>query len=167
MRVLVLGAGGQVGRALAQTLPRIGEVTPLGRAEADLGVPGRLAAIIAEARPDFVVNAAAYTAVDKAESEPDLAERINAAAPAELAAACADTGATLIHYSTDYVFDGRKTAPYEETDDPGPLNVYGASKLRGESKRTSASAAKRSTTSWPSRKRKTSSCSMRSTWMAN
>ena len=98
----------------------------------DLGQPERLAQTVADCRPDVIVNAAAHTAVDKAESEPELARRINAEAPAALAQAAARTGAWLVHYSTDYVFDGRGEQPWQEGDATGPLGVYGQTKLEGE-----------------------------------
>jgi dTDP-4-dehydrorhamnose reductase len=129
MRLVVLGARGQVGAALAARLP---DAVALGRAEADLEVPGLAAAKIRSLRPEVVINAAACTAVDKAESEPERAMRVNAEAVGEIAAAAADVGAWLIHYSTDYVFDGSGSAPHRETDPTGPLNVYGRSKLGGE-----------------------------------
>lgn len=132
MKVLLFGPDGQVGRALRNALPPLGDVVAVGRDRADFAVPGSLARIVAEERPDVVVNAAAHTAVDKAETEPELAARINAEAPAELARAAAATGALLVHYSTDYVFDGSKDGPYVETDPAAPLSVYGRTKRDGE-----------------------------------
>jgi dTDP-4-dehydrorhamnose reductase len=132
MKLLILGRDGQVGTALTQLLAPLGEIVALGRDGADLARPEGLGAIIDREHPDVIVNAGAYTAVDKAESEPELARLVNAAAPAALAAAAAASGAWLIHYSTDYVFDGEKTAPYVEDDDTAPLNVYGATKRAGE-----------------------------------
>ncbi|MFD1940789.1 dTDP-4-dehydrorhamnose reductase [Paradevosia shaoguanensis] len=132
MKVLLFGAGGQVGRVLAAMLPQVADLVALGRDEADFTRSGHLADLVAEARPDVVINAAAYTAVDRAESEPELAAQVNAAAPAELAVAAGRAGATLIHYSTDYVFDGTKAGAYVETDPTAPLNVYGRTKREGE-----------------------------------
>jgi dTDP-4-dehydrorhamnose reductase len=132
MSILLLGKDGQVGWELRRTLAPLGEVRACGRAEADLSDPAALTALVERLRPAVIVNAAAYTAVDRAESEPDLAHRINAEAPAALAAAAVRCGAWLIHYSTDYVFDGGKQSPYVETDPCVPLNVYGRSKRAGE-----------------------------------
>ncbi|MBK7663930.1 MAG: dTDP-4-dehydrorhamnose reductase [Sterolibacteriaceae bacterium] len=132
MKLLVTGRDGQVGWELSWALQPLGEVVTLGRVEADLAAPDSLRDWILQERPAVIVNAAAYTAVDKAESEPDLAMRINGAAPAELARAARDTGALLIHYSTDYVFDGSKESPYLEDDLPNPISQYGRSKLCGE-----------------------------------
>lgn len=142
MRILLLGGNGQVGTELQRSLAPLGELIvgtrggtlADGRAceAADFEVPAALAALVARRAPDVVVNAAAYTQVDKAETEPDAAFRANAEAPAALAAACAAIGARLVHYSTDYVFDGSATRPYREDDPTAPLGVYGASKLAGE-----------------------------------
>ncbi|MBL8595061.1 MAG: dTDP-4-dehydrorhamnose reductase [Devosia sp.] len=132
MRLLILGRDGQVGTALTQLLAPLGTVVALGRDGADLANPGGLARIVERERPDVIVNAGAYTDVDKAESEPELAQLVNADAPAALARAAADRDAWLIHYSTDYVFDGEKPEPYVEDDATAPLNVYGASKRAGE-----------------------------------
>jgi dTDP-4-dehydrorhamnose reductase len=132
MRILVLGRGGQVGSALVEHLAPKGEVRALDRADADFTVPGALEAAVRRVKPQLVVNAAAYTAVDKAESEPDLAMRINAEAVGELARACAASGAALIHYSTDYVFDGAKAEAYTVSDAPAPMSAYGRTKLAGE-----------------------------------
>lgn len=132
MKLLLLGRDGQVGTALTQLLAPLAEIVALGRDGADLSQPDRLAAIVRRERPDVIVNAAAYTAVDKAESEPELARLVNADAPAALAQVAAETGAWLIHYSTDYVFDGKKSEPYVEDDATAPLNVYGATKRAGE-----------------------------------
>ena len=132
-RVLVAGRSGQVATALGAVLPRHGfTVTLLGRPELDLSQEGSIERALAEARPDIVVNAAAYTAVDRAEDESAEAFAVNRDGPARLAAATAAAGIPLIHYSTDYVFDGRKAAPYVEEDPTGPLSVYGRSKLEGE-----------------------------------
>lgn len=142
MKILLLGANGQVGHELLRSLASLGEVVattrsgtlPDGRtcAVADLADPASLPALIARVAPDLVVNAAGYTAVDKAEEERALAHRINAEAPAAVAGACADAGIGLVHFSTDYVFDGNATRPYHEEDRPAPLSAYGASKLAGE-----------------------------------
>jgi dTDP-4-dehydrorhamnose reductase len=132
MNLLILGRDGQLGWALERRAAGLGDVTSLGRAELDLTDLDAIAARVASLRPDLVFNAAAYTAVDRAEQERALAFRVNAEAPGALAAACAAHGAALVHYSTDYVFDGRKAGPYVETDPTGPAGVYGASKLAGE-----------------------------------
>jgi len=126
--ILVFGHSGQVATDLALQ----GADLCLSRAQADFEMPGALAAAIAEHRPDAVINAAAYTAVDRAEQEPDRAFRINADAVKELAQACASAGTPLVHLSTDYVFDGSGDTPWQVTDTPAPLNVYGRSKLAGE-----------------------------------
>jgi dTDP-4-dehydrorhamnose reductase len=132
MHILLFGPGGQVGHELLKVLPRLGSVTPLARADADLSEPESLRAIVRWHKPDLIVNAAAYTAVDKAESEPARAAAINAVAPGVLAEEAEALGACLVHYSTDYVFDGCKPTPYEEADDPDPISVYGSTKLTGE-----------------------------------
>lgn len=132
MRILLLGRDGQVGRELARSLAPLGEVSALGRAQLDLSDAGRISEAVRGASPEVIVNAAAYTAVDRAESEPQLAFALNAAAPGVLAAEAARLGALLVHYSTDYVFDGAKAGAYLEDDAPHPLNVYGSSKLAGE-----------------------------------
>ena len=132
MKLLVTGATGQVGWELARSLMPLGEVVALDRAACDLADPQAAAAVVAGYAPDVIVNAAAYTAVDKAESEPELANRINADAVGALADTARSLGALLVHYSTDYVFDGSKATAYVETDPTAPLNVYGASKLAGE-----------------------------------
>lgn len=137
MTILLLGKNGQVGWQLQRALAPLGDVVALDRAGAD-GLCGNLedvdglAATVRALRPRAIVNAAAYTAVDKAESEPELAQRINADAPAALAREAAACGALLLHYSTDYVFDGSGSAPWKEDDACVPLNTYGASKLAGE-----------------------------------
>ena len=138
MKLLLLGGNGQVGRELRRSLSPLGQVVVATRvgADADLAAdfdaPGSLAALVREVMPDAVVNAAAYTAVDAAEADADAAFRVNAEAPAAIAAACAGIGARLVHYSTDYVFDGSASRPYREDDATAPLGVYGASKLAGE-----------------------------------
>ena len=131
-RMVLLGAQGQLGYALAQTLPVSGEVLAFGRQQADLAHAEALRALLDQHQPQLIVNAAAYTAVDKAEQEPDLAHAINAQAPGVLAQWAAAHGAVLVHYSTDYVFDGRYAQPHTETDVPAPLSVYGHSKWAGE-----------------------------------
>jgi dTDP-4-dehydrorhamnose reductase len=132
LKILLLGRNGQVGWELERTLAPLGELTALGRAELDLADVPRLVARVRALQPEAIVNAAAYTAVDKAESEREAAFAINATAPRVLAEEARRIGALLVHYSTDYVFDGAKAAPYVEDDAPNPLNVYGASKLAGE-----------------------------------
>ncbi|MBM3344896.1 MAG: dTDP-4-dehydrorhamnose reductase [Betaproteobacteria bacterium] len=132
MRILITGRRGQVGWELARALPSLGEVTALGHDGLDLADAGDIRAKISALRPDVIVNAAAYTAVGRAESEPDLAHAVNARAPGVLAEEAARCDALLVHYSTDYVFDGTKTSPYVEDDAPNPLSVYGRSKLAGE-----------------------------------
>jgi dTDP-4-dehydrorhamnose reductase len=127
------GASGQVGWELQRTLATLGRVVVPGHAEFDLARPDTLTAALRDIKPDLIVNPAAYTAVDKAESEQELAYAINAEAPHVLAKEAARLGITLLHYSTDYVFDGRQfSEAYVETDAPNPLGVYGASKLAGE-----------------------------------
>jgi dTDP-4-dehydrorhamnose reductase len=130
--ILLIGANGQVGRELKRMLPRVGEVTPLDRQRLDLTRPEEIRRAIRTFHPAFIINAAAYTAVDKAESEEALARAINAEAPAVMAEEANKIGASLIHYSTDYVFDGLKTSPYDEDDPPNPQNAYGRTKLEGE-----------------------------------
>lgn len=138
MRLLLLGGNGQLGRELRRVLPALGEVIVATRdgaaadVAADFDQPQALPALVRQIAPDVVVNAAAYTAVDRAESEPEAAFRANAEAPAALARGCATTGALLVHYSTDYVFDGRSARPYREDDATAPLGVYGMSKRAGE-----------------------------------
>ena len=132
MRLLVTGANGQVGWELARALMPLGEVVALDRSRCDLSRPETLAGIVADLAPDVIVNAAAYTAVDRAESEEALARTVNGTAPGELARAAKAAGALLMHYSTDYVFDGQGRRPYREDDPTAPLGVYGASKLAGE-----------------------------------
>ena len=132
MKILLVGRNGQVGRELARSLAPLGEVQALGREQLELTDPNAIRKTVRAAAPEVIVSAAAYTAVDRAESEPDLAFSVNANAPGVLAAEAARLGALLVHYSTDYVFDGAKSGPYTEADVPHPLNVYGASKLAGE-----------------------------------
>lgn len=137
MKILLLGKNGQVGWELQRSLAPLGEVVALdfdspGPLSADFSKPELLAATVQAVAPDVIVNAAAHTAVDKAESEPDLARVINAIAPAVLAREAAARGAWLVHYSTDYVFDGSGSTPRSEDAPTGPLNVYGRTKLEGE-----------------------------------
>ncbi|MEW9680483.1 dTDP-4-dehydrorhamnose reductase [Pseudomonas sp. TE50-2] len=132
MKILVCGRHGQVALALQEALRGLGDVQRLGHDGFDMARPGQLRAVLRQMAPDLIINAAAYTAVDQAESETQLAHAINAEAPRVLAEEAARLGAPLIHYSTDYVFDGSKPAPYNEDDAPNPLGVYGRSKLAGE-----------------------------------
>ena len=132
MRILLTGSTGQVGRELARTLAPLGDVTSPSRDELDLSRPDAIREAVRRARPDLVLNAAAYTDVERAETEPELAWVVNARAPGILAEEAARLGAAIIHFSTDYVFDGRKPEPYVESDPPSPLNLYGETKLRGE-----------------------------------
>lgn len=131
-RILITGSNGQVGRALRQTLAPAGRIIALDRGALDLADAGAIRRTVAEHRPSIIVNAAAYTAVDRAESEPGLAMAVNAVAPGVLAEEASRLGAVMVHYSTDYVFDGSSDRPYRESDTPNPLNVYGKSKLAGE-----------------------------------
>lgn len=131
-KILLLGAGGQLGMQLATHLHGCGDLVALTRAEVDFSEMDAVRAVVRKAAPQIVINAAAYTAVDKAELEPDLAAAINGLAPAAIADELAATGGWLIHYSTDYVFDGSGTRPWREIDTTGPLNAYGRSKLAGE-----------------------------------
>jgi len=132
-RILLLGAGGQLGQeTIARAAAFNAEVLPRSREQTDVGDSAGLEAALRQTRPDIVVNAAAYTKVDKAESERDEAFRVNAIAAGFIADACAAADIPLIHISTDYVFDGAKSSAYVETDPTGPLGVYGASKLAGE-----------------------------------
>ena len=140
MKILLFGRGGQVGWELQRSLSVLGEVIALDfdAAQNPQGLCGSfsdlagLAETVRAVKPDVIVNAAAHTAVDKAESEPDFARSLNALAPGVLAAEAQKIGAWLIHYSTDYVFNGSGTAPWQETDSTGPLSVYGQTKLEGE-----------------------------------
>jgi dTDP-4-dehydrorhamnose reductase len=132
VKILLIGKTGQVGWELSRALAPLGELAAFDRAGLDLALPDRIASAVRSVRPDVLVNAAAYTAVDQAESEPLVAHAINATAVAVLAEEAKRAGALLVHYSTDYVFDGTKGAPYVEEDAPNPLNAYGRSKLAGE-----------------------------------
>ena len=130
--ILLTGATGQVGWELARELAPLGKLVVPERSLCDLARPETLSALVDAVRPNVIVNAAAYTAVDKAETELALAMAINADAPGELAAAARRHGALMVHYSTDYIFDGRKATAYDEDDLPNPLSNYGRSKLAGE-----------------------------------
>ena len=133
MRILLIGKNGQIGWELQRALTGMGEITATSKQELDLVDPAKIRQIVKDTRPNLIVNAAAYTAVDKAEEEPDLAMAINATAPGILAQEAKKAGAALIHYSTDYVFDGNQTTgAYLEEDAPNPINVYGRTKLAGE-----------------------------------
>lgn len=132
MRLLVTGAKGQLGWELSHSLTSLGEVIALGRERCDLAQPERLPDIIRGINPDVIVNAAAYTAVDKAEQEEELALTVNGKSVGVLSQEAHRAGALLVHYSTDYVFDGKKNAPYTEEDVPCPINAYGRSKLAGD-----------------------------------
>lgn len=132
MRVLITGVGGQVGGALLKPLAALGSVIAPGRNEFDLGRPDQLPAELKRIAPDLIVNAAAYTAVDRAEDESNIAFRVNAEAPGVIARWAASRNIPMIHFSTDYVFDGTGTRPWREEDAPQPLSVYGASKLAGD-----------------------------------
>lgn len=132
MRILLFGKNGRLGWELNRTLAPLGQVIALSYPQVDLLKPESVATLLQETRPDVIINAAAYTAVDRAESEPQLAMAINGLAPGVIAEIALSQGAALIHYSTDYVFDGDKGAPYIETDIPNPLGAYGNSKLAGE-----------------------------------
>jgi dTDP-4-dehydrorhamnose reductase len=132
MKILITGQHGQVSQALKTQLQGLGELIVLGREQLDLADAERIRQQVRVHRPDLIINAAAHTAVDQAENEADLAFAINATAPGVLAEEAKTLGSPLIHYSTDYVFDGSKPGPYTEADTPNPLGVYGQSKLAGE-----------------------------------
>jgi dTDP-4-dehydrorhamnose reductase len=132
VKILLTGRTGQLGWHLTHLLPRLGETLSTDRASLDLTQPDSLRAAIRAMRPDVIVNAAAYTAVDRAESEKGLAHAINATAPGIMAEEAERLGALLVHYSSDYVFDGTSQKPYLESDAPNPINAYGRSKLAGE-----------------------------------
>ena len=131
-RILIIGKNGQVGWELCRTLAPLGDVTAVDFPEIDLSNPDSLRQHITQSRPNIIVNSAAYTAVDKSESEPELAMKINGVAPGILAEEARKSGALLVHYSTDYVFDGTKQSPYLESDKSNPLGTYGRSKLAGD-----------------------------------
>lgn len=132
MKILLTGATGQIGYELQRSLQGLGEVVAVDRAHMDLTDLDQIRSVVRAVRPNLIVNPAAYTAVDKAESEPDLARAINVLAPAAMAEEAKALGAAMVQYSTDYVFDGSKTGAYIETDQPNPLSVYGRTKLEGE-----------------------------------
>ena len=132
MKILVTGRGGQVGYELMRSLQTLGQVTGMDRQGMDLANLDQVREVIRSIKPDLIVNPAAYTAVDQAESEPALAMLVNGQAPGVIAEEAARIGARMVHYSTDYVFDGRKKGLYAEDDLPCPINVYGQSKLAGE-----------------------------------
>ena len=131
-RILIVGCLGQVGLELQRSFAEVGEITARDRDTFDLAEPDEVRSLVRSVSPDIILNAAAYTAVDRAESEPEIARAVNAQAPATLAEEALRLGALLVHYSTDYVFNGSKADPWTENDSPNPLNVYGASKLAGE-----------------------------------
>lgn len=131
-RVLIVGAAGQLGRELQRSFADFGAITAVDRESIDLAVPEEIRALVQQVKPSVILNAAAYTAVDRAESETEQAMAINAGAPRVLAEEARQKGALLVHYSTDYVFDGTKEGPWTEDDAASPLSVYGASKLAGE-----------------------------------
>jgi dTDP-4-dehydrorhamnose reductase len=131
-RILLTGKNGQVGRELEHLLAPVAELKAVGRNEMDLANPGAIRRAISEFHPQFIVNAAAYTAVDRAESEEPIARVINAEAPGIMAEEATKIGAALIHFSTDYVFDGSKSEPYSEDDATNPISAYGRTKLAGE-----------------------------------
>jgi dTDP-4-dehydrorhamnose reductase len=130
--ILVIGKNGQIGWELCRTCATLGNIVAMDYPEIDLASPDSIRTMIREVRPAIIINAAAYTAVDKAESEPEKAMAINGIAPGVMAEEAKRIGALLIHYSTDYVYDGTKREPYLETDAPNPLNVYGRTKLAGD-----------------------------------
>jgi dTDP-4-dehydrorhamnose reductase len=132
LRILLAGATGQVGRALAGLLPHLGDVTALDRQHFDLAKPEQLRDVIRSLCPELIVNAAAHTGVDRAESEEGIAQAVNADAPRVIADEAKKVGAALVHYSTDYIFDGTKRTPYVEDDPPHPQNAYGRTKLAAE-----------------------------------
>ncbi len=131
-KILIIGRRGQVGWELRRTLAPLGDIVAVDHPDIDLSNPESLRPLVREVRPDLLVNAAAYTAVDKAEDEADLCRRINSDAPRILAEEAARLGAHLVHFSTDYVYDGRKEGRWTESDATNPLSVYGATKLEGD-----------------------------------
>src|SRR3990170_185994 len=148
MRILLFGKNGQLGWELHRSLITLGDLTVVDYPDVDFNQPQTLPALVRAARPDVIVNAVAYTNVDKAESEPEIARRINADAVGEIAREAKNLGALLVHYSTDYVFDGTKGSPYVETDTPNPINVYGKTKLAGEEAAAEAGKYLTFRTSW-------------------
>jgi len=148
MRILLFGKNGQLGWELHRSLITLGDLTVVDYPDIDFNQPQTLPALIRDAKPDVIVNAVAYTNVDKAESEPEIARRVNADAVGEIAREARRLGALLVHYSTDYVFDGTKGSPYVETDIPNPINVYGMTKLAGEEAAAEAEHFLTFRTSW-------------------
>jgi len=132
MKILLFGKNGQVGWELRRTLAPLAQVTAVDYPEVNFTVPAVLRALVTATNPSVVVNAAAYTAVDKAETETELCRQVNAVAPGVLAEAAKKVGALMVHFSTDYIYDGTNTLPYVETDAPNPLGAYGRSKLEGD-----------------------------------
>jgi len=132
VKILLTGKNGQIGWELARVLAPVGELVALQRDALDLAVPDQIVRTVRSVHPDLIVNAVAYTDVDRAEAEPGVAMQVNATAPGILAEEAKRLGAALVHYSTDYVFDGAKSTPYVEEDPPNPINTYGKSKLEGE-----------------------------------
>jgi len=132
LTILLTGKNGQVGGELLNLLPQLGEVIAFGHGQLDLSNPSDIRRTIREVRPQLIVNAAAYTAVDQAETDETTAQAVNAEAPGVMAEEAKKIGAALVHYSTDFVFDGTKKLPYDEADSPNPINVYGKSKFAGE-----------------------------------
>jgi dTDP-4-dehydrorhamnose reductase len=141
LRILLIGKTGQVGWELERALPSLGQLVATSRSDLDLADADAIRRLVREVGPHLIVNSAAYTAVDRAESEPDMAMQVNAVAPGVLAEETKRYGALLVHFSTDYIFDGTKGTPYGESDAPNPLNVYGKTKLEGE-RRLAASACR-------------------------
>jgi dTDP-4-dehydrorhamnose reductase len=134
LRILLTGCRGQLGSELARALPALGELIATDRSSLDLFAAASIREVLQRTRPQVIVNAAAYTAVERAESEEALAVQVNAVAPGVLAEEAKRLGSLLVHYSTDYVFDGTKSTPYTEDDTTNPLNAYGRSKLEGENR---------------------------------
>jgi dTDP-4-dehydrorhamnose reductase len=141
MKIVLFGGNGQLGWEFERSLPALGDVISLVRADLDLSNPDAIQEFLNQSKPNLIVNASAYTDVDRAESEPDLVMKINALAPGVMAEVSRQLKAVLIHFSTDYVYDGRTNRPYTETDPTNPLNVYGKSKLMGEENIKQASDA--------------------------
>ena len=131
-KILLTGKNGQLGDDLQHVLSRLGDVVATDRQQLDLSRPGEIRKLIREIHPTLIVNAAAYTAVDQAEKDEVAALAINSEAPAIMAEEAKKIGAALVHYSTDYVFDGSKNSPYDENDTPNPISAYGRTKLAGE-----------------------------------
>src|SRR3989338_10650009 len=132
MKILLLGKHGLLGSALAQTLAAKHNIAAFGHDELDITNEKKVIEAVSKTNPEIAINAAGYTAVDKAETEKELALKVNAHGPKFLAQACEQRKITLVHFSTDYIFDGKNSAGYKETDAPSPLSVYGASKAEGE-----------------------------------